>query len=92
MRYRADIVDIIRRGDGTIVAPPSEYRVPCGMNSIKWIANYPCRYSNQMTLPGKALVLSEWKGQSLTGTYVPYNVLFHLEERNNPANWSNYGK
>ncbi len=45
-----------------------------------------------MTLPGKALVLSEWKGQSLTGTYVPYNVLFHPEERNNPANWSNYGK
>ena len=90
MRYRADIVDIIRRDDGTIVLWPSEYRVPCG--SIKWIANHPARYSNQMTLPGKALVLSEWKGQSLTGTYVPYNVLFHSEERNNSANWSNRGK
>ena len=91
-RYRADIVDIIRREDGTIVSWPSKYQVPCGMNSIKWIANRPSKYSNQMTLPGKALVLSEWKGQSLTGTYVPYRVLFHSEERNNPVNWSNHGK
>ena len=92
MRYRADIVDIIRREDVTIVSWPSEYRVPCGTNWIKWIANHPARYRNQMTLPGKALVLSKWEGQSLTGTYVPYNVLFHSEERNNPTNWSNRGK
>ena len=92
MRYRADIVDIIRRADGTIASWPSEYRVPCGTNSIKWIANYPAKYSNQLTLPGKALVLSKWEGQSLIGTYVPYNVLFHSEELNNPANWSNRDK
>jgi hypothetical protein len=80
--YRVDKLKAVTDQEtGKVSTKPADYHVPCGMNTIIYLAKSPCKWQ-QINMAAKTskevYVFSTWKGEndaSLVGDYVPTKII-----------------